>query len=62
MERRLRGRGTETEESLAIRMAAGEKELAWIKAEGSARFNHVLMNDDLGSPHQSILTARFFVH
>ena len=41
----LQGRGTETEESLAKRLATAEKELA---GEGRSRFDLVLMNDDLG--------------
>ena len=50
------GRGSETEESLANRLATAEKELAWLAAGGSARFDHVLMNDDLGRANQSIPT------
>ena len=47
LERRLRGRG-EKGDDLANRLARGKKELAWIAAEGRDRFDHVLMNDDLG--------------
>lgn len=42
LERRLRGRGTESEESLAVRVAAAERELA---QEGW--FDHRVVNDDL---------------
>lgn len=42
LERRLRGRGTEDEGSLAVRLAAAERELA---QEGW--FDHRIVNDDL---------------
>lgn len=42
LERRLRGRGTESEEALAERLAAAERELAQ-----EAWFDHRVVNDDL---------------
>lgn len=42
LERRLRSRGTETEEALARRLAVAETELAHAE-----RFDHVVVNDDL---------------
>lgn len=42
LERRLRGRGTESEASLAERLAAAERELAQ-----AAWFDHRVVNDDL---------------
>ena len=54
LESRLRGRGTETEESLARRLAAGETELASLEAEAGARFDHVLLNDDLEQSYSDL--------
>lgn len=42
LERRLRTRSTETEESIARRMGKAEKEM-----EFATQFDHVLLNDDL---------------
>jgi guanylate kinase len=42
LERRLRSRGTETEEALARRLAVAEVEL-----DHADRFDHVVVNDDL---------------
>lgn len=42
LERRLRGRGTENEERLALRLATAEQEMA-----ERPRFDHVVVNDDL---------------
>ena len=44
LERRLRSRGTETEEALAHRLAVAGTELAH-----ADRFDHVVVNDDLGA-------------
>ena len=46
LEKRLRERGTETEESLAKRLETAKRELEYEKAESEA-FDHVLVNDDL---------------
>ena len=48
------GRGSETAESLATRLATARKELAWLAAGGSARFDHVLMNDDLEQSYSNL--------
>lgn len=45
LESRLRGRGTETEESLKVRLGNARKELDAGRAPGN--FDHVLVNDDL---------------
>ena len=45
LEKRLRGRGTEKEESIAIRMANATKEMA--KTEEPGFFDLVIVNDDL---------------
>ena len=44
LERRLRSRGTETEEALARRLAVAETELGH-----ADRFDHVVVNDDLAA-------------
>lgn len=44
LERRLRSRGTETEAALARRLAVAETELGH-----ADRFDHVVVNDDLGT-------------
>ncbi|ERF76061.1 hypothetical protein EPUS_01394 [Endocarpon pusillum Z07020] len=45
LERRLRNRGTETEESIRKRVAQAEKELEFARTEGS--HDKVVVNDDL---------------
>lgn len=44
LESRLRGRGTETEESIKQRLARAQEELAWAK---TAHFDAIVTNDDL---------------
>ncbi|WP_446010914.1 guanylate kinase [Candidatus Electrothrix sp.] len=43
LERRLRGRGTESEESLSVRLANAEKEMAAAK-----NYRYLIVNDELG--------------
>lgn len=45
LERRLRGRGTETEEAMQVRLGNAAKELDYGKAEGN--FDRVFVNNDL---------------
>ncbi|XP_074627539.1 guanylate kinase-like isoform X1 [Acropora palmata] len=45
LEKRLRSRGTETEESLLKRLEIAKKELAFAETPGN--FNRVIINDDL---------------
>ncbi len=55
LERRLRGRGSESEETLARRLAEAERELA-----EAAWFDHRVVNDDLGravAEVRAIITA-----
>jgi guanylate kinase len=52
LERRLRGRGTETEESLRVRLGNAQKELTAGQTPGN--FDHVLVNDDLESAWQEL--------
>ncbi|RWX48671.1 Guanylate kinase [Candidatus Electrothrix communis] len=42
LERRLRGRGTESPESLAVRLANAEKEMA-----AADNYHHLIVNDEL---------------
>lgn len=44
LEKRLRGRGTENEDSVNQRLSRAKEELAWSKTE---KFDKVLVNDDL---------------
>ena len=48
LERRLRSRGTESEESISTRLEAAAKEMEF--AESSGVFDHVLVNDEVPSP------------
>ncbi len=50
LERRLRERGTEDEATLARRLAEAERELA-----EAARFDHVVVNDDLDRAADEVL-------
>ncbi len=49
LERRLRGRNTESEEAIAMRLEKGRQELAEVEAEmglgGEGRFDYVIVND-----------------
>ncbi|MDZ4168546.1 MAG: guanylate kinase [Coriobacteriia bacterium] len=42
LERRLKGRGSETDEQVAVRMKTAERELALV-----GRYDHVVINDDV---------------
>jgi guanylate kinase len=45
LERRIRGRGTETEESLKLRLETAKKELEYASKEGA--HDMIVVNDDL---------------
>lgn len=45
LERRLRGRGTETEETIQLRLANAKKEMDFAKAHG--KYEYVIVNDNL---------------
>jgi guanylate kinase len=51
LERRLRGRQTETEEAIRIRMAAAAREMAEVEADmgpdGRHRFDYAILNDSV---------------
>ncbi|KAG7417687.1 Guanylate kinase [Fusarium oxysporum f. sp. rapae] len=51
LEKRLRGRGTETEESIQQRLTRAQDELAWAK---NAEFDKILVNDDLEKTYQEL--------
>lgn len=45
LERRLRGRGTDSEEVIQLRLANAKKEVEFAKTKG--KYEHVIVNDDL---------------
>ncbi|KAF4977294.1 hypothetical protein FZEAL_6182 [Fusarium zealandicum] len=51
LEKRLRGRGTETEESIQQRLTQAQKELAWAR---TSEFDKILVNDDLEKTYQEL--------
>jgi guanylate kinase len=51
LEKRLRGRGTETEDSIQQRLARAKDELAWAE---SAKFDKILVNDDLEKTYDEL--------
>ena len=53
LEKRLRERGTETEESLQKRLDTAKNELDYEKNEKHA-FDHVIVNDDLESAYEKL--------
>jgi guanylate kinase len=55
LERRLRGRGTETEDRIARRLAGARAELS--KAEEPGFFDEVIVNDDLDAAYAALLRA-----
>ena len=55
LERRLRGRGTEKEESIATRMANAAKEMA--KMDEPGFFDTVIVNDDLDRAYEEMKRA-----
>ena len=52
LEKRLRGRGTETEESLQKRLAQARAELAYAEQEGS--HDRIVVNDDLEKAYREV--------
>ncbi|KAJ3056950.1 hypothetical protein HK097_002328 [Rhizophlyctis rosea] len=57
LESRLRGRGTETEESLQNRLSIAKKELEWGLKSGSV--DSVVVNDDVEKAYVELKTAIF---
>ena len=55
LEKRLRGRGTETEEQMKIRLGNAAKELEYGQAEGN--FDRVFVNNDLEACFAEMVTA-----
>ena len=55
LERRLRGRGTEKEESIVTRMSNATKEMAKTEEEGF--FHRVIVNDDLDKAYGELAKA-----
>lgn len=63
LERRLRGRGTETEEAVTKRMQNATKEIERGEKLGSAFFDAIIVNDDLDSAYEKlkdVLVRRIF--
>ncbi|KAJ3451758.1 guanylate kinase-related [Anaeramoeba flamelloides] len=46
LERRLRGRGTETEQQIQVRLKTAEKELDWVKTHPDF-YHQIIINDNL---------------
>ncbi|KAJ1929486.1 hypothetical protein IWQ60_001098 [Tieghemiomyces parasiticus] len=57
LEQRLRGRGTETEESAQLRLAAANEELAYAAVPG--HYDLVIVNDDLDEAYRKLETFIF---
>ena len=53
LEKRLRERGTETEESLQKRLDTAKVELDYEQTEAHA-FDHVIVNDDLDAAYEKL--------
>ena len=49
LETRLRGRGTESEDKIQLRMQNAQSEMAYLKKEGF--FDFVIVNDDLDTAY-----------
>ncbi|KAJ1656473.1 guanylate kinase [Dispira simplex] len=58
LEKRLRGRGTETEASLQLRLETAQKELAY--AEQPEAHDKIIVNDDLDTAYQQL--EKFIFH
>lgn len=52
LEKRLRGRGTETEESLSKRLAAATEELAWAQTPNA--HDIIIVNDELEAAYDQL--------
>ena len=55
LEQRLRGRGTEKEEDIQVRLANAAKELEYGRKKGN--FDKVLVNDDLAKTFELLVKA-----
>jgi len=51
LEHRLRSRGTETEESLKMRLDTAKRELEYVMAEVDT-FHYIIVNDDLDMAYE----------
>lgn len=57
LEKRLRERGTETEESLRNRLNAAQSELEYSKETGA--FDHIIMNEDLDIAYEKLKSVLY---
>ena len=55
LEARLRGRGTETEEKIAVRMQTAQTEMTYLDKKGF--FDRVIVNDDLAAAYAELKEA-----
>jgi guanylate kinase len=55
LEKRLRGRGTETEEAMQVRLGNAAKEMEYGQAEGN--FDRIFVNNDLETCFAEMVTA-----
>jgi guanylate kinase len=55
LEERLRGRGTETEDQLRVRLAGAHREMSYLQRQGF--FDAVVVNDDFDAAYRDLLTA-----
>jgi len=53
LEKRLRGRGSETDETLLVRLANAQKEMDFVK-ENEGFFDHTLLNDELKACYKEL--------
>ncbi len=57
LEQRLRGRGTETDDSLQKRLDTAKKEMEWGTQEGSV--DTMIVNDEVEAAYQKLVKAIF---
>eukprot|EP00041_Stephanoeca_diplocostata_P015703 m.300477 g.300477 ORF g.300477 m.300477 type:complete len:298 (-) comp20129_c0_seq1:2382-3275(-) len=57
LEKRLRGRATESEEKIQKRLANAVKEIAYADADSGANFDAIIMNDDLDRAYAELKEA-----
>merc|ERR1712050_137302 len=57
LEARLRGRGTETNESIQRRLKNAEGEISYAQQENGANFDAVIVNDSLETACRSLISV-----
>lgn len=56
LEKRLRGRGTETEEAITKRLGNAAKEMEYGQADGGKNFDRIFVNNDLDETFATMAT------